>query len=169
MLTDAQLQDLARRALMSAQRGYTLARSDFYAAQLAEEAGSSGAGSSASAIHALCQAVLAKRSGAPAKAPKPKAEPAPETPADDQTPPSEDDVKEPPAETEEVKAEEAESEESKQDAILEETKVEEGGYETWTRDALYEEAKVRGIEGRSEMNKADLVAALTASDEKPEA
>jgi len=37
-------------------------------------------------------------------------------------------------------------------------------YSAWTKDDLYEEAKARDIEGRSEMSKADLIAALKADD-----
>lgn len=33
-------------------------------------------------------------------------------------------------------------------------------YEDWTKDELYEKAKEVGIEGRSEMNKAELIDAL---------
>ncbi|MCB9542860.1 MAG: Rho termination factor N-terminal domain-containing protein [bacterium] len=33
-------------------------------------------------------------------------------------------------------------------------------YEDWTRDELYEKAQEVGIEGRSEMNKAELIDAL---------
>ncbi|WMS42690.1 Rho termination factor N-terminal domain-containing protein [Acuticoccus sp. MNP-M23] len=33
-------------------------------------------------------------------------------------------------------------------------------YEAWTRDALYQRAKEIGIDGRSKMNKADLIDAL---------
>jgi len=46
--------------------------------------------------------------------------------------------------------------------------VEEDHYASWTKDELYEEAQIREIAGRSEMNKADLVAALEAHDLKPE-
>lgn len=35
-----------------------------------------------------------------------------------------------------------------------------GGYEGWSRDDLYQKARDVGIEGRSKMNKGDLIDAL---------
>lgn len=145
MLTDAELKDLSRRALMSAQRGYKVARGDKYAKALSEETGLD-LGGSASDLVELCKAALAKRGGKPVEAKK-KPAPPPEV-----TPPEEDEE-----ETEDEPTDEAEEE-------SEDESEAEGGYETWTRDALYEEAKSREIEGRSDMNKADLVAALEADD-----
>lgn len=45
----------------------------------------------------------------------------------------------------------------------------EGTYEEWTVEELRDQAAARDIEGRSGMNKAELVAALEADDEADEA
>ena len=161
MLTDAELKDLSRRALMSAQRGYKVARGDTYAAALAEETGVALSGSASDLVTA-CKAALAKRAGKPVEPPKPVPEPEEELPVEVSPPPA----PEPEAEEEEGLKENDDEEAPAESEPEADEEVE--GYESWTRDELYEEAKAREVEGRSDMNKAELVAALQADDAKEE-
>lgn len=158
-LSDAELTAFIKRMKEAHRRGYGVARSRLYLEVLSQEAGKAGYTDSAADLATLAEEVAAKRAGkepekeeaakAPSKSKAKEPEPRPEVP-----PP-------PP----EPKTEEATVTESLtvSDAV-EAPVVEEAGYDSWTREKLYDEAKARGIEGRSEMSKAELIVALKASD-----
>lgn len=142
-LTFADLTDLLRRAQLSELRGYTIARGDYYAKELGGSDGSPGA------LVALCRAALAADGATAPEAatwpsgdeegPPPAApEPAPEEPAAEEPPP----------------AEEAPEEEVHDDSAA--------AYESWSKRKLVEAATERGLDVKSHMTKAEVIAALRA-------
>lgn len=141
--TDTQLDVLRHRCIKAAQRGYAIAQIDGFINQLAEETGMKDTPKGAKKgspehLLGLIAEAKAQRGGKPA--PKPKAEP---KPAPKPAPA-------PKPEPEPV--------------VDEDDDGEVPPYDEWTKKELYDEAVEREIEGRSGMDKDELVAALEAND-----
>lgn len=161
-LSDAELTAFIKRMKEAHRRGYGVARSRLYLEVLSQEAGKAGYTDSAADLAVLAEEVAAKRAGKELKEPEKEEAPAAPSKSKAKEPEPRPEVPPPPPEP---KAEEATVTESLtvSDAV-EAPVVEEAGYDSWTREKLYDEAKARGIEGRSEMSKAELIVALKASD-----
>jgi hypothetical protein len=138
----SELTALRARCLRGAQRGHLIARAEHYAAALGGGNAPRGvAKHSAGHLLALCDAALAGKPLPKAKAAKKAAPPPP--------------------------ASEPEMEMDSEDSADEDEEV--PPYAEWTKKELYAEADDRDIDGRSSMSKAELVAALEADDDSPEA
>lgn len=142
-LTDAQLAALHRRCIKAVNRGYTIAQAGQLINQLADETGVQDvpAGTrKGSEAHLLALVTEAKAQRDGKPKPKAKPKPAPAPP-----PP-------PPSEPSEPVDDEAEV-----------------PYEEWTKKELYDLATDREIEGRSGLDKDELIAVLEEWDaEHPE-
>jgi len=146
----SELTALRARCLRGAQRGHLIARAEHYAAALGGGDAPRGvAKHSAGHLLALCDAALAGKPLPKAKAAKKAAAPPP------------------PASEPEMVEEEPEVEMDSEDSADEDEEV--PPYAEWTKKELYAEADDRDIDGRSSMNKSELVAALEADDASPEA
>jgi len=143
--TDTQLDVLRHRCTKAAQRGYAIAQIDGFINQLAEETGMKSTPSgvkkgSPDHLLALINEAKAQRGGKPAPEPAPAPEPPP--------------APEP----------EPESEPESEPVVDEDDGGEIPPYEEWTKKELYDEAAERDIDGRSGMDKDELIAALEAND-----
>ena len=143
-MTSGQLSAFRTRMMKAAGKGRAVACSMDYVSVLANMGADASAGDAApgSAAHLMGMADQVLSGAKPKKkakaAPKPAAPPPAPKPAD------------PPPASEPPDSEEDEP------------------YEAWTKKELYDEAAERDIDGRSAMDKDELIAALEASDAEPE-
>lgn len=147
MLSDAQLSAFRTRCMKAAGYGHTVARANEYMAALSDEVGSKPCEPTAAALRDLASEALQLRAGGKKKKRKTKAKAKPAAP-----PPP------PPPEP-------TDSPEAAPEVEVAPESGEVPPYPEWTKKELYAEADDRDIDGRSGMNKAELVAALEADDE----
>jgi hypothetical protein len=148
-LTSVEINDLLRRAQLSAVRGYAIAHADFYARELG------GGDGSPAGLVALCRAALEKNApiteNAPALPEGDKGKTLPEVAsAGDPEPAS----PEPPAAPESTPESPA-AEESPEDDNSE-------AYESWSKKKLLAAATERGLDVNAHNTKAEIIAALRA-------
>ena len=149
--TDTQLDVLRHRCIKAVQRGYAIAQIDGFINELAKETGVKSTPSgvkkgSPQHLLELVNEAKAQRAGKPA--PKPKAEPKPAPKPEPKPAPKPEPKPEP--------APEPEVDTGDDDEVP--------PYKEWTKKELYDEAAERDIEGRSGMDKDELVKALEADD-----
>lgn len=155
-MTPAQLRNLTHRVRTAVARGYKVAHVSHYAGLLGGEA------STARELLALCE-----NRGEPL--PKADTEPAPVPDVHLYVVPDvhiavgpevlDEMIENYPPPVEGPPLEEDEEEDEVQDNLAPD-------YASWMRDHLYEEARRRDINGRADMNKAELIEALIADDAK---
>lgn len=136
MMTDAQLTAFRSRMLTAATRGYRVAKSDLYLADLVDEAGGGTpptgvAMGSAAHLLSLADDVMAVRAGTKKKAKKAK-KAAPK----------------PPSITPEIETEEA------------------AWPDDWSKEDMYSLAQKYDIDGRSKMDREELISAIEAYEEE---
>lgn len=192
-LSEADLQELYRRAQLAQNSGYTIARGEDYAALLG------GSDGSPAGLIALCEAALPTPSNEPpsGEGDEPTDEPStlPPTPATEVTEDADEQAEpeaappeapvetpvevaeapvEAPVETpEEAPADstpvegapaiDAPLEQILDEVAAEETPSDSPEYEGWSRKQLVAEAETKGVDVKSSMSKSDIIAALRAA------